>query len=91
MKTLGIIALIMLMGCGDKTERHAKAGDHLHEKLHTVTLDETQFFDGRGIHKLHMVTLENGTRCVVYSGPDKGGIDCNWAETARDLPRDLPR
>ena len=77
MKTLGIIALIMLMGCGDKTERHAKAVKRVDDIIYK---------------NINMVTLEDGTRCVVYRGNNgAGGIDCNWAENGRDLPRDLPQ
>ena len=35
-------------------------------------------YDGFGSGEVHLITLEDGTRCAVLIGFSKGAIDCSW-------------
>lgn len=84
MKTLGLIALIMLLGCVEKNE----AKDFKTSKKPSwVPITEREYPSLGFIYKrLYMVKLEDGTQCVVFSGYRAGGIDCNWAENKPKNP-----
>ena len=79
MKTLGIIALIILLGCVDK--KNEALDVKAPKEPSWVPSAEKQKNGLEYIYKhLYMVELEDGTQCVVYTGYRAGGIDCNWAE-----------
>jgi len=77
MKKYSIIVLLMLLGACDNSSRNYTPTDAAPTNASQNVIQQAKWDRGR----LWVVTLDDGTNCVVTRVLDGGGgVDCNWKQ-----------
>ncbi len=66
MKFLVCALLVLLVGCSNSS---AGGG----ETFHSIKIPE-----GMGYVTIYSVQMQDGTKCIAFSGSAKAGLSCKW-------------